>query len=39
MTLPTAVEAYVDWYTARHGHAPAGIDIPPPPPPPLRGAG
>jgi sulfate permease, SulP family len=34
MTLPTAVEAYVDWYTARHGHAPAGIDIPPPPPPP-----
>jgi MFS superfamily sulfate permease-like transporter len=23
-TLPTAVEAYVDWYTARHGRAPDG---------------
>jgi high affinity sulfate transporter 1 len=22
-TLPTAVAAYVDWYTARHGHPPA----------------
>jgi SulP family sulfate permease len=39
MTLPTAVGAYVDWYTARHGHAPAGIDIPPPPPSPLREPG
>ena len=23
-TLPTAVQAYVDWYTARHGKAPEG---------------
>jgi sulfate permease, SulP family len=23
-TLPTAVQAYVGWYTARHGKAPEG---------------
>jgi SulP family sulfate permease len=33
-TLPTAVAAYVDWYAARHGHPPPGVDVPPPPPPP-----
>jgi len=31
MTLPTAVAAYVEWYTARHGSPPAGIDEPPRP--------
>ncbi len=39
MTLPTAVAAYVDWYTARHGHAPDGVAIPPPPPSPLAEPG
>jgi SulP family sulfate permease len=37
MTLPTAVEAYVRHYTARHGHGPAGVTLPPPPPSPLDG--
>jgi sulfate permease, SulP family len=32
MTLPTAVAAYVDAYTARHGQAPRGVVIPPVPP-------
>ena len=33
MTLPTAVAAYTDWYTDRHGHGPlAGLDQPPPSP-------
>jgi len=32
MTLPTAVAAYVDAYTARHGHPPAGVVIPSVPP-------
>jgi high affinity sulfate transporter 1 len=27
MTLPTAVEAYVEWYTERHGHRPTDDDI------------
>jgi high affinity sulfate transporter 1 len=27
MTLPTAVEAYVGWYTERHGHRPTDDDI------------
>jgi SulP family sulfate permease len=31
-TLPTAVAAYVEWYTSKHGHPPPGVDIPPPPP-------
>jgi SulP family sulfate permease len=35
MTLPTAVAAYLDWYTDRHGHRPGGVDIPPPPPSPI----
>jgi SulP family sulfate permease len=35
MTLPTAVAAYVDWYTDRHGHAPRGVTIPQPPPNPM----
>ena len=30
-TLPTAVVAYVDAYTARHGHPPPGVDPPAPP--------
>jgi MFS superfamily sulfate permease-like transporter len=30
-TLPTAVAAYVEWYTERHGTAPRGVDIQPPP--------
>lgn len=29
MTLPTAVEAYVEWYTRRHGAPPAGFPRPP----------
>ncbi|HST85709.1 MAG TPA: sulfate permease [Kineosporiaceae bacterium] len=35
MTLPTAVAAYLRWYTDRHGHGPRGVDVPPPPPSPL----
>jgi high affinity sulfate transporter 1 len=31
LTLPTAVAAYVGWYTERHGSPPNGVDIPPPP--------
>jgi SulP family sulfate permease len=31
MTLPTAVAAYVNAYTARHGPAPRGLVIPPAP--------
>jgi high affinity sulfate transporter 1 len=27
MTLPSAVEAYVEWYTERHGHRPTDDDI------------
>jgi hypothetical protein len=27
MTLPTAVEAYVEWCTERHGHRPTDDDI------------
>lgn len=35
MTLPTAVAAYTDWYTDRHGHGPlAGLSPAPPSPPP-----
>ena len=30
-TLPTAVAAYVEWYTERHGTPPRGVDIQPPP--------
>ena len=34
MTLPTAVAAYTDWYTDRHGHGPlAGLSPAPPSPP------
>ena len=29
MTLPTAVTAYVQWYTARHGTPPPGFESPP----------
>jgi len=35
MTLPTAVAAYIRWYTDRHGHAPVGVISPEPPPSPL----
>ncbi len=35
MTLPTAVAAYLDWYTDRHGHGPSGVDIAQPPPNPM----
>jgi sulfate permease, SulP family len=35
MTLPTAVAAYIRWYTERHGHGPVGADFPPPPPTPF----
>lgn len=35
MTLPTAVAAYIGWYTARHGHGPAGVIVPAPGPSPL----
>lgn len=38
-TLPTAVGAYVRWYTERHGHGPGGVEIPPPPPSPLSDTG
>lgn len=38
MTLPTAVSAYIHWYTDRHGHPPSGVDIPPPPPSPMSGS-
>ncbi len=31
MTLPTAVRAYAEEYTARHGTPPPGVDIPDPP--------
>jgi MFS superfamily sulfate permease-like transporter len=37
MTLPTAVTAYIRYYTDRHGHSPAGVTPPPPPPSPLDG--
>ena len=30
-TLPTAVEAYLHWYVARHGSAPKGVVVPPSP--------
>jgi SulP family sulfate permease len=33
-TLPTAVQAYVAAYEARHGEPPPGLKIPPPPPAP-----
>ncbi len=33
MTLPTAVSAYADWYTARHGTPPPGLEPPPTQPP------
>jgi SulP family sulfate permease len=36
-TLPTAVAAYVEWYTAKHGGPPPGVDIPPPPRMPQEG--
>ena len=35
MTLPTAVQAYVNWYVDRHGRPPPGVDAPEPPPSPL----
>jgi sulfate permease, SulP family len=35
MTLPTAVAAYLDWYTDRHGHGPGGVDIAQPPQNPM----
>jgi SulP family sulfate permease len=35
MTLPTAVAAYLDWYTDRYGHGPGGVDIAQPPPNPM----
>ena len=28
LTLPTAVDAYLDWYLGRHGTAPPGLDRP-----------
>ena len=28
MTLPTAVAAYIRWYTERHGRRPVGVDFP-----------
>jgi SulP family sulfate permease len=34
-TLPTAVVAYVDFYTTEHGAPPPGIVPPPPPEPPI----
>jgi SulP family sulfate permease len=34
-TLPTAVVAYVDFYTTEHGEPPPGIVPPPPPEPPI----
>ena len=34
MTLPTAVAAYTDWYTDRHGHGPLARISPAPPSPP-----
>jgi sulfate permease, SulP family len=35
MTLPTAVAAYIRYYTDHHGHGPAGVTLPPPRPSPL----
>ena len=32
MTLPTAVEAYVAWHVAQHGHPPPHLELPPKPP-------
>ena len=32
MTLPTAVEAYVAWHVAEHGHPPPHLELPPRPP-------
>jgi hypothetical protein len=29
MTLPTAIDAYVDWYVDRHGSTPQGLHRPP----------
>ena len=37
LTLPTAVAAYIGWYTDRHGHPPVGVLAPEPPPSPLTG--
>jgi high affinity sulfate transporter 1 len=37
MTLPTAVAAYIRYYTDGHGHGPAGVTLPPPQPSPLDG--
>lgn len=34
-TLPTAVVAYVDFYTTEHGAPPPGVVPPPPPEPPI----
>ncbi len=31
-TLPTAVAAYLGWYTTRYGSTPAGVVVPPPAP-------
>jgi sulfate permease, SulP family len=39
MTLPTAVAAYIHYYTDRHGHGPAGVTLSPPQPSPLDGQG
>jgi MFS superfamily sulfate permease-like transporter len=32
-TLPTAVQAFAEWYEKRHGGPPGGLTIPDPPPP------
>lgn len=34
-TLPTAVQAYVEYYEAKHGQAPQGVVPPAPPQPPI----
>jgi SulP family sulfate permease len=31
-TLPTAVQAFAEWYETRHGQPPPGLTIPDPPP-------
>lgn len=36
-TLPTAVAAYIDSYTSRHGGPPPGVVAPTPPTPPIGG--
>ncbi|MFZ0324162.1 MAG: solute carrier family 26 protein [Actinomycetes bacterium] len=36
-TLPTAVSAYLAWYTDKHGAPPRGVVVQPPPPDPFSG--